>query len=718
LTSLRAPWRSFFTLIALLAGYGAASASAVSVVKNGDASIAHDVDAAVWQVTANGTALALRLGENFDLQALSLTTANNRQWIASQDSDGFVTLAGSLAPIGSRDAGMVYESAQSSKQGSGVRLDASFLAAHGALRVTRHYQAMSGSPTFEVWTTFQSLDGSSAAVANLNGFRLTVPAGTVRWLTGLQGDNADIERDSAFSVQSKTLAVGGSLALGSSRRSSETTVPWFLVDGSPDEFYAALLWSGAWSLNVTRGTDALAIDFSLAPMQMLVGVTPVDGPHALFGVARGSVANATSAVRSYIAPGLRNGRALSPLVTYNTWFAYGTRVDEATLLAEMDREARLGTELFVVDAGWYVGAGESGDSDFDSGLGSWQVDTARFPQGLKALTDYAHGLGMKLGLWVEPERVSLATVGLDGLAEEAWLAKAGASYGSDHSALLCLAGTAGRQWVQTQLFALLDAAQPDYVKWDNNLWVNCDREGHGHGATDGNFAQTGGMYQILSAMRARYPKLIVENVSSGGNRLDLGMLRYSDVAWMDDRTAPAVHVRHNVEGLSQLFPPAYLLSFVTDDATEPLHQPRDMALLVRSRMEGVLGLCFRSDTLTDDDLASIRQEIAVYKTIRPTQGDAYGRLLTSQALAKKGPSWDVLQESGPTDVLVFAFQTDAGTKTVNVKPGGLTSATTYQVRSSSGTVLGSFKGSVLASSGIDIVASGSSAHVLIVSPKP
>ena len=51
-------------------------------------------------------------------------------------------------------------------------------------------------------------------------------------------------------------------------------------------------------------------------------------------------------------------------------------------------------------------------------------------------------------------------------------------------------------------------------------------------------------------LRERYPNLLIENVSGGGNRLDFGMLRYTDAAWMDDRTAPSVHVRHNLEGLS------------------------------------------------------------------------------------------------------------------------------------------------------------------------
>src|SRR5262249_25129446 len=158
---------------------------------------------------------------------------------------------------------------------------------------------------------------------------------------------------------------------------------------------------------------------------------------------------------------------------------------------------------------------------------------------------------------------------------------------------------AARQWILDWLTALLDEVQPDYLKWDNNMWLNCNREGHDHGASGGNFAQVTGLYKLLSEIRDRYPDLTIENVSGGGNRLDVGMLRYTDVAWMDDRTAPSMHVRHNLEGLTAVFPPAYLLSFVTEHDTEPLHDSPDMSLYMRSRMGGVLGLCFKSAQFTE-----------------------------------------------------------------------------------------------------------------------
>ncbi len=274
------------------------------------------------------------------------------------------------------------------------------------------------------------------------------------------------------------------------------------------------------------------------------------------------------------------------LVTYNTWFAYGTNIDDASMRAEMDHAAALGTEMFVVDAGWYAGAGASGPFDFDSGLGSWSADPARFPDGLEALTQYAHSLGMKFGLWVEPERVNLSQVGGSGCAmKHCWRRPAAIT---DRTTPLKCAwpATAARQWLFDRLTQLLDEVQPDYLKWDNNMFINCDRAGHGHGATDGNFAHVSGLYSLLATLRTRYPDMLMENVSGGGNRLDLGMARYTDVAWMDDRTAPSVHVRHNVQGLSIVFPPAYLLSFVTDHESEPLHDAPDLPLYFRSRMEG------------------------------------------------------------------------------------------------------------------------------------
>src|SRR5262249_14937146 len=245
----------------------------------------------------------------------------------------------------------------------------------------------------------------------------------------------------------------------------------FAVDGGDDEFYAALMWSGAWALDINRSGNALALTFGLAPMSTVVR-SSIDAPHVVFGVARSGPAG-SAALRSYVLDGIRGGRPLAPLVTYNTWYAYGVEIDEATMRAEMVRAARLGVELFVVDAGWYPDAGAEGPSDFDAGLGSLVADPDRFPNGLRPLRDYAHALGLKFGLWVEPERINLALTGETGAREE-WLAKTGGAYGSDHAGQVCLASASARLWLLNRLTGLIDEVQPDYLKWDNNMFINCD----------------------------------------------------------------------------------------------------------------------------------------------------------------------------------------------------------------------------------------------------
>jgi alpha-galactosidase len=633
-------------------------------------------------------------------------------------SDSVITVKGAAAvPFGSRAGGFTFDGVNIEAPGSRLQLNATFTLTSARLRVTRHYVIVSGSPTFEVWNTYAPTAGD-VVLSDLNAVQLTVPNGTVHTLSGLQGDNADTAGNNPFTLEQRSLASGQHFAIGAQGRASEQAVPWFSVDGAVDQFYAALMWSGAWSLNADRNASGLTFSFGLATMTTTI-TEPIDGPHAVFGVARGGLTEASAALRTYVLDGVRGGRPLASPVTFNTWFAYGTEIDESSMLAEMARAAALGVELFVVDAGWYEGAGAAGPMDFDAGLGSWTADPVRFPNGLKPLRDAAHALGMQFGLWVEPERVNLSLVGAPGVDEE-WLATHGGEYGSDHAGQICLASAAARQWLLDRLSALIDEVQPDYVKWDNNLWINCDRSGHGHGSTDGNFAHVRGLYTILTALRDRYPDLQIENVSGGGNRLDIGMLRYTDVAWMDDRTAPSVHVRHNVEGLTAVFPPAYLLSFVTDHEDEPLHGAPDLSLYFRSRMVATLGLCFKISDFTEGESASIAHEIAIYKAMRETLAVASGALLTPQAQSEDGPAWDVLQESASDNqqTLISAFQTDMGVQKFNVKPTALDALTMYVVQSEDTGILGTASGADLMANGVDLLQSpNTAAHILIIKAK-
>jgi alpha-galactosidase len=690
-------------------------ASAATVAAAGDASIAHDEGAGTWTLAAGGARLTLTLDAARDFAVARLETASGINWASAAIPDTVLHIGAQPLALGNRAAGFALLDVTVETERRRLQLNATFDLPRHNLRVTRHYVIVSGSPTFEAWTTYTP-QGASPSLSNLSALHLSVPAGTIRSLSGLQGDTADVPAESpVFTLQSHTLASGGHFAIGAAGRSSETAVPWIAIDGARDELYAALMWSGSWSLTADRSGASIALAVDLGSMTTTVRQT-MDGPHVVFGVTPGGLPEATSALRSYVLDGIRDGRTLEAPVIYNTWFAYGIAIDEPSMRDEIDRAAALGAEIFVLDAGWYAGAGATGAFDFDAGLGSWTPDAGRFPGGVRPLRDYAHAHGMKFGLWVEPERVNLALVGAPGPDAE-WLAMHDGEYGSDHAAQICLAPAAARRWLLDWLTPLLDEVQPDYLKWDNNMWVNCTREGHEHGATDGNFAHINGLYEILGTLRARYPDMLVENVSGGGNRLDLGMLRYSDVGWMDDRTAPSALVRHNIEGLSAVFPPAYLLSFVTDHESEPLHDSPDLPLYIRSRMTGVLGLCFRGSEFAEGEAATLAREIEIYKATRTTLTNAAGSLLTAQAAVADGPPWDVLQatSSDRQDALVYAYQSDMGVDRINVRPIGLVPSATYRVQSVDTGVLGTATGAELMATGIDIRQSpNTAAHILIL----
>ena len=703
----------------LLAGVTAGAADRPPiVVARDDAFVTHQSGSDLWSIGSTNLELAIGFdaARTLALQRLS-NPVTGRSSNITPAPDFSITAGGERITLTSSGA-VSFVGAVAQATDRGVTLTFTF--EHRAQRLTfsRVYACYPGSPTIETWTRVTTTSGDT----NLNdlvAWNMTMPLGNVRWLGGLRGDFAgsDSTAEDAFVFAEHDFEPGERLDLGSDGRSSEAFVPLFFVDDDRDEFFGGLMWSGAWRASLERADDRLRVSVTFPGVGTSVSIArPFELPHTFFGVAAKTATGETAALRQFVLQGIRHGRPFQPLVTYNTWFVYGTRVNEDAMVAEIDRAAALGVELFVLDAGWYTGAGETGDFDFDSGLGSWTADPGRFPSGLASLADYAHGVGLKFGLWIEPERVSLATVDKPGLAREAWLATHGNDYGSGLNAQICLAGAAGRKWVLDQLVALIELVHPDYLKWDNNFWINCDRAGHGHGPADGNMAHVQALYGLLDELRQRYPHLLIENVSGGGARLDFGMMAFTDTAWMDDRTSPASHVRHNLEGLTFAFPPAYLLSFLIDYDGEPIAGAEDLPLLMRSRTPGILGLTYRTDLLDEGTAELLKQQIAEYKTYRTIITQADATLLTAQAPVDSS-SWDVIQEvtDDARSALIFGFKGDAQDGRLIVRPRGLLPDATYDVQSVDIGPLGASRGDLLMQDGIELVHSGGSrAHLLIL----
>jgi len=646
-----------------------------------------------------------------------------REWNRGTAADSFVTVNGQRVNIGTSPTQFV--TAAVSEWWGGVKLDVRYRLPSASLIITRSYACYPDSAVIESWTTFTQEGTRTTTLSDLTDYSLSIESGTVRWITGL---NTPPESGGSFTRMEGTLADGQSFDLGSYGRASEQALPFFSVRSGTQEFFGSIIWSGAWRFHAQRAGAVINVQLGLPAFQTsLAPGASLEMPHAVLGVTNAVVPSTAVALRSFIDLAIRHGRPMSSYISYNTWYSYGTFVDEPSMLAEMQTAASMGIEQFVVDAGWWRNIDPDSSSNFSSSWGGWEVDPERFPNGLGALSDRAHELGMRFGVWVEPERVALNMVGGEGQATERFLATSDGRYdpstsnASAESAQVCLADPNARAWLVDKLLTFIADARPDYLKWDNNFWINCNRAGHGHGAQDGNFRHHFGLQSVLDQVRATFPDPAIENCASGGNRLSLDMLARTDAGWVDDRTDPSVHVRHDLEGLVDLLPSPYLLTFAVGpiEASDNV-QTADVAYVLRSRMLGTVGLSWLMGGMEEGTRREIGKQIALFQRLRPILAGSAGTLLTPQAVELPGQpwsGWDAVQylSSDRQSVVVLAFDTADGPPEALLRLKGLLPNAIYSVESADYGDLGSATGADLMLDGLQLETSGLSlSHTLIL----
>ena len=201
--------------------------------------------------------------------------------------------------------------------------------------------------------------------------------------------------------------------------------------------------------------------------------------------------------------------------------------------------------------------------------------------------------------------------------------------------------------------------------------------------------------------------------------MDFGMARLTDVGWMDDQSSPAVHVRHNLQGLSQVFPSAYLLSFMMPHADEPVEDSADLSMYVRSRMPGMLGLCLRTHQLDDDTSAALAREIDLYKSLRDVLRNGTTVLLTPQARPGADGGWDAVQATSPESdrTVLFVYQQDDWVDDAVIRPKNLVADRLYLVSTVDDGEIGTALGADLMEQGLGLHdTSRSAAHIVTLAP--
>lgn len=343
----------------------------------------------------------------------------------------------------------------------------------------------------------------------------------------------------------------GTTSFESLRGRSGWGVPFCLVrnNATGELLVVDLAWSGNWRIELTNDYEPArrpVCDAHLyvragiagpAPLRVLAPGESATLPTAHVGVLFGDLDAAVQAVHTHIrrsvVPAQPTGRA--HLVEVNhTAFTRNHQVTERQLYDEIDLAAEAGAELFMLDAGWF---GEVSSLWF-SAVGDWDRESPLLEHGVRAALDRVRERGMLAGLWVEPERVGPASL----LATEHpdWLM----TRNGEQILNLDLSRPEIAAHTEKTLIGIIDRYQLDCFRLDYNHDMGEGGARSSHGWTENVlWRYYDALYGIFDRIHDRYPDLLLENCSSGGGRIDLGMMSRFHWTQVTDRWSPGPSAR-------------------------------------------------------------------------------------------------------------------------------------------------------------------------------
>ena len=295
-------------------------------------------------------------------------------------------------------------------------------------------------------------------------------------------------------------------------------------------------------------------------------------------------------------------------VTLNVWEAVYFDHDLERLTDLADRAAALGVERFVLDDGWF-----SSRRNDRSGLGDWTVSAEVWPDGLHPLVDKVTSLGMQFGLWFEPEMVNPDSD--VARAHPDWIMSARSRWPieSRHQQVVNLGIEACYTYVRDAMLAILAEYDIAYIKWDHNR--DLIEAGSQPDGAPGVHAQTEATYRLIDELKAAHPGLEIESCSSGGARVDLGILERTDRVWVSDCIDPLERCQMN-RWTAQLIGPELMGSHIASGRSHTTARRHDLSFRAATAVFGHLGIEWDLAKATDAELAELADWITFYKSHR------------------------------------------------------------------------------------------------------
>ncbi len=377
-------------------------------------------------------------------------------------------------------------------------------------------------------------------------------------------------------------------------------------------------------------------------------------------------------IRNHITKGIRS-RQMRP-VLINNWEATYFKFNAEKLVKIAENAKRIGVDTFVLDDGWF-----GGRNNDRSSLGDWFVDEEKLGCSLKKLISDINALGLKFGLWFEPECISENSDLFRNHPEFCLKTPNRKGSLSRHQWVINMADPKAVDCIFEMMKNILDENPIDYVKWDFNRHLTdvyssalpADRQGEVY------HRYVLGVYDLLERLCNRYPNLLIEGCSGGGGRFDLGMLYYSPQIWTSDNTDPICRLDIQY-GTSFCYPISSMGSHVTASPNHQTRRPTPLKTRSSVAMAGSYGFELDLTKLNDEEIEFLNGETKEFRRFSPLvlNGDYY-RLTDTE---KDFMAWELVSED-KSHALITAVRTKAffNAKPILIKADGLKENAIYSV---------------------------------------
>ena len=360
-------------------------------------------------------------------------------------------------------------------------------------------------------------------------------------------------------------------------------------------------------LRIQNGINPFEFDWKLGVGEIF------DSPESVMTFSNeglnGMSRNMHAFVKEHIVRGVWKDKERPILV--NNWEATFFNFNEKKILEIAKATTDLGAEMFVLDDGWF------GKRNSDkAGLGDWTVNIKKLPSGIGGLAKKINDMGIKFGLWVEPEMVNPDSDLYREHPEWAITTDIYKPSEGRNQLVLDLTNPEVVDFIINTMTDVFSSGNIEYIKWDNNRHMS-DVFSRRKNARSGEFFHRYmmGLYEIWGALTEKFPNILFEACSSGGNRFDLGTFCYMPQCWTSDNTDPLDRL-YIQSGTSYGYPQSVMTMHVA--AAVSLNDFRFSSVEQRFNVAsfGLLGYELDVTQLSRFDRAAVKKQIEYYKQHR------------------------------------------------------------------------------------------------------